>query len=162
DHSGYQVTNPSGSTVLDFYIDYLSQTSVSAAAPSGYASLGPFGGDGRVNVGSLTTSDLTWDTSLARDLNNLGYFVNGTQTAATLSGTNGTNLLLNSPATLDTTSNYLLQSPSPWSGSVTYPESGRTVIGWDFHDTYFVTLKAAKLVAIGAENGTTHQLNPGW
>jgi hypothetical protein len=162
DHSGYMVVNPSGTTVLDFFIDYISQTTVSASAPSGYASLGPFGGDGHVNTGTLTAADLTWDTSLARDLNQLGYFVNGTQTAATLNGTNGTNLLQNSPATQDTTSNYALQTPNPWSGTTTYPENGRTVSGWDFHDTYFVTLKAAKLVAIGAENGTTHQLNPGW
>src|SRR5262249_36598933 len=91
DHSGYMVTNPTGAAVMDFVIDYISQTTVSAAAPSGYASLGPFGGDGKVNTGTLTAADLTWDTSFARDLNNLGYFVNGTQTAATLSGTNGTN-----------------------------------------------------------------------
>src|SRR5262249_14395459 len=72
DHAGFQVTQ-NGTAKLDFNVDYLSQTTVSADAPSGYASLGPFGGDGKVNTGTLTPSDLTWDTSFARDLNDLGY-----------------------------------------------------------------------------------------
>jgi hypothetical protein len=165
DHSGYEVVNPSGTVVLDFFVDYVSKTTVSNAVPSGYASLGPFGGDGKVNVGSLTPSDVGWDSSLAEDLNASGYFsdVGGvaTQSPATLNGTNGANLLLSSPPTVDTVSDYTLKTPNPWTGTWV-DAAGKTWTGWDFHDTYYVTLRASKLVAIGAEDPTTHQLNPGW
>jgi hypothetical protein len=161
DHAGFTVTQ-NGAAKLDFNIDYLTQTTVSGDAPSGYASLGPFGGDGAVNTGTLTTSDLTWDTSFSRDLNDLGYFVNGVQTSSTLNGTNGANLLVDSPPTLNNVDDYTLKTPNPWNGTTTYPENGRVINGWDFHDTYFVTIKASKLIAMGAENAATHQLNPGW
>src|SRR5262249_30978658 len=130
DHAGFKVTQ-NGVTKLDFNIDYISQTTVSATNPSGYASLGPFGGDGKVNTGSLTTSDLTWDSSFARDLNKLGYFVNGTQTTASKTGTNGADLLQNSPPTLNTTNDYTLKTPNPWNGTTTYAENGRVINGWD-------------------------------
>jgi hypothetical protein len=160
DKSGYEVVNPSGTVVLDFYIDYLSATT---GTPSGYASLGPFGGDGKVNVGTLTPSDLTWDTSLARNLNNLGYFSGGVQ-GPSKTAPGGTDLLLNSPQTLNTTDSYVLATPNPWTGTTTYPENGRTINGWDFHDTFFVTLKQSKLAAIGAIQlvGGQWQLTPGW
>ena len=159
DHAGFTVSQ-NGTAKLDFNVDYLSSTSVSSTNPSGYTSLGPFGGDGSVNVGTLTTSDVTWDTSLSRDLNKLGYFSNGTQTSASKSGTNGADLLVNSPPT-ESTSGYDLKSPNPWNGASTNPD-GTVTNGWDFHNTYYVTLKAAKLVALGAENSSTHQLNSGW
>src|SRR4029079_7446446 len=50
DHAGFSVVNPSGTAVLDFNIDYIS---TKTGTPSGYASLGPFGGDGKVNIGTL-------------------------------------------------------------------------------------------------------------
>ena len=56
----------------------------------------------------------------------------------------------------------MLKTPNPWTGTTTYAENGRVINGWDFHDTFFVTLKASKLIAIGAEDPVTHQLNPGW
>ena len=129
DHAGFEVDNASGTAVLDFNIDYLT---AKTGTPSGYASLGPFGGDGKVNVGSLTSSDVTWDTSLARDLNNLGYFSGGTQTV----GTGVANLLVNSPPTLDTVSNYTLTSAAAaaFTGTETNPD-GTTTTGWNFHDT---------------------------
>ena len=86
DHAGFELRNPSGVVKLDFYIDYLTEK---PGTPSGYGSLGPFGGDGAVVVGTLTTNDILFDTSMARNLNDLGYFVNGAQTAATLSATAG-------------------------------------------------------------------------
>ena len=139
DKAGFLLRDPSGVIKLDFYIDYVSTKS---GTPSGYGSLGPFGGDGRMVVGTLTTNDLTWDTSLARNLNNLGYFVGGVQTASTKTNINGADLLLNSPPTLDTTSSYRLKKPNPWTR------------GWDFCDAYFVTIKKAKLNSLGFNSAT--------
>ena len=60
---------------------------------------------------------------MARNLNNTGYFAGGVADArATLSGTNGTNLLVNSPKTLNTTDSYVLKTPNPWTGTYTNPE----------------------------------------
>ncbi|HXJ76215.1 MAG TPA: hypothetical protein VNM37_25380, partial [Candidatus Dormibacteraeota bacterium] len=106
-------------------------------------SLGPFGGDGKVVTGTLTTNDIVCDTSLARNLNNLGYFVNGVQTAATKNGVNGADLLVDSPPTVGPTS-YDLKTPNPWTN------------GWDFKDTYFVTIKKGKLDSLGFDIATWH------
>jgi hypothetical protein len=161
DHAGFEVLNPSNVDVLDFNIDYIS---TKTGTPSGYASLGPFGGDGKINVGSLTSTDLTYDTSLARNLNNLGYFTGGVQTV----GTSVANLLVNSPPTLDpsgATSNAYVLTPAAaavFTGSNTDSSDSP---GWNFHDTYFVTLKASKLISIGAVTQLgpgSYQLNPGW
>src|SRR5439155_18885136 len=119
DHAGFLLRDPNGAVRLSFNIDYLSSTTVTATAPSGYMSLGPFGGDGRVLVGTLTPADITWDTSLARNLNTLGYCAAGNCT------TGGVNLLLDSPPTNATHTNYVISNPS--------------LLRWDFHDTYFVT-----------------------
>jgi len=67
--------------------------------------------------------------------------------ASTKTAINGTDLLLNSPPTVDTISNYTLKTPNPW------------VNGWDFHDTYFVTIKASKLAALGF-NAATWKVEP--
>ena len=58
---------------MSFNVDYI-QASTLGSPPSGYKSLGPFGGDGSIVVNSTPalTSDGTtiqWDTSFARDLN---------------------------------------------------------------------------------------------
>jgi hypothetical protein len=134
DKAGFLLRDPSGVIKLDFYIDYIS---IKPGTPSGYGSFGPFGQEGKIVTGTLTTNDLTWDTSLARNLNNLGYFVGGVQTAATKTNINGANLLLDSPPTLDKISSYRLKKPHPWAR------------GWDFCDAYFVTIKKAKLASIG-------------
>jgi hypothetical protein len=134
DKAGFLLRDPSGVIKLDFYIDYIS---IKSGTPSGYGSFGPFAQEGRIVVGTLTTNDLTWDTSLARNLNNLGYFVGGVQTAATKTNINGANLLLDSPPTLDKISSYRLKTPHPWTR------------GWDFCDAYFVTIKKAKLASLG-------------
>src|SRR6185503_5519296 len=88
--------------------------------------------------------DLTWDTSIARNLNTLGYFVNGVQTSVTKNGVNGTDLLQNSPPTLSTLNSYTLKTPNPWTN------------GWDFNNSYFVTIKKAKLDSIGFNAATWH------
>jgi len=169
DKSGFQVKN--GSTVvLNFDVDYIS---VKSGTPSGYASLGPFGGDGKINTGTLTVNDVTWDTSLARNLNQLGYFSGGAQNATEVAP-GGTNLLINSPATVDKVSNYTLATPNPWTGSYTNPEtllpdypggsSPSVVNGWDFHDTYYATINSAKMQALGAieQVGGQWRLKSGW
>jgi hypothetical protein len=154
DHAGFQVVDPTGAVKLDFAIDYLS---AQTGTPSGYASLGPFGGDGRVNTGTLTPADLTWDTSLARNLNNLGYFASGVQVkgkpgtagcpAANAAGC--ADLLVDSPKTLNTVDSYTMTADA----AAVFNSVGNTdsaeAPGWNYHDTYFVTLKAAKLASLG-------------
>jgi hypothetical protein len=151
DHAGFQLIDPSNVVRLDFSIDYIS---TKTGTPSGYGSLGPFGGDGRVNIGTLTAADIAFDSSLARNLNNTGYFVNGTQVI----GTNVANLLLNSPPTTDTTSSYTLTPAAVAVFTAPNPDSADSP-GWNFHDTYFVTVKAAKLASLGF-NFNTWKVQP--
>ena len=150
DKAGFQVQNPSGTVVLSFNDDYISAAS---GSPSGYRSLGPFGGDGGIVRGTLTANDVTFDTSLARNLNNTGYFSGGVQVGG------DTNLLLNSPATRNRVDDYTLQNPGNWTGTYTNPETllpgypggyFTTVTGWNFHNTYFATVTGAKMNALGA------------
>jgi len=69
DHAELVVTNEAGEVVSQFKLDYVSQ---SASAPSGYASLGVLGGDGRMIIGD--PSDIVrWRTSVERNLNERGY-----------------------------------------------------------------------------------------
>ena len=71
-------------------------------------------------------------------------------------------LLVDSPKTLNTTDSYVLKTPNPWAAVYANPEYAAmnltpsqqaqvvsTVNGWNFHDTFFVTLKQAYLTAIG-------------
>jgi hypothetical protein len=73
DHAEIQLLDAEGQIALEFRLDYLS---ASDAAPSGYASLGVNGGEGRVSIG-----DPAWilasSTSMDRNLNAcaLGSFV---------------------------------------------------------------------------------------
>ena len=169
DHAGFDLRDPGGTVKLDFYIDYITANPTGKVTPSGYSSLGPFGGDGKVLVGTLTSADLTWDTSLARNMNNLGYFSGNAQTVgkATAGGTttcvvagqsNCALLTIDSPPAAGsgngTSTDYTYKTPNPWTGSMVYPENGRVVNGWDFHDTYFVTIKRSKLNAIGFDAST--------
>ena len=165
DHAGFLVLRPNGTTALSFDIDYITKTAV-GNTPSGYASLGPFGGDGLVRTGTLTAADIQYDSSMARNLNRTGYFVGGVQTNATKTGTNSADLLVDSPPAFSTIDNatgqYILKTPNPWSGTYVNEEYDtvdttgvlsnfyvKNVTGWNFHNTYFVTLKAGKLNALG-------------
>jgi hypothetical protein len=69
DHAEIKLTDAEGNVVLHFKVDYLSEDDT---APSGYASLGVSGGEGKVLVG-----DPNWilqaTTSLDRNLNACGY-----------------------------------------------------------------------------------------
>jgi Domain of unknown function DUF11 len=131
DHAGFQLRDGNGVVRLSFNIDYISADS---SAPSGYRSLGPFGGDGKVLVGSLTPADISFTSSLANNLNNInipGLFNPATHTQ--LIGS--VNALVNSPPTDALHQTYAISDPA--------------LAGWDFHDTYFVTITAAKLASLG-------------
>src|SRR5262249_10887473 len=84
--------NSGGTTLYDFKVDYISQK---AGPPSGYASLGVTGGEGKLITGSLA-GILEATTSFDKDLNNTGFFSGGAQVV----GTGITNLLQNSPPTI--------------------------------------------------------------
>lgn len=163
DKAGFAVKQ-NGIVRLSFNVDYIS---AAAGTPSGYKSLGPFGGDGGIVTGTLTPTDVMFDTSLARNLNNTGYFSGGIQVGG------DTNLLLDSPETLNRIDNYTLAHPAAWTGTYTNPETllpgfpggyATTVTGWNFHNTYFAIVKGSKMSALGAieqVNGVW-QLKAGW
>lgn len=130
DHAGFQLRDAGGTVRLSFNIDYIS---ANANAPSGYASLGPFGGDGKVLVGTLTPADILWNSSLALNLNNVN--IPGLFNAAHVQQFGSVNLLVDSPPT------------DPL--HETYSNSDPLLVGWDFHDTYYVTISAAKLASLG-------------
>jgi hypothetical protein len=146
DHAGFQLVDASGVVKLDFAIDYIS---VKAGAPSGYASLGATGGDGGINIAAdgQAAAGISGDSSLARNLNTLGYFVAGAQVTSTKTAVNGTDLLVDSPKTVNTVDDYTLVTPNPW------------VNGWDFHDAYYVTISAARLASLGF-NASTWKVQP--
>lgn len=137
DHAGIQLIDGTGTVRLSFNVDYLTANS---AAPSGYASLGVTGGDGKMLVG--TADGITATTSLANNLNNInipGLFVAHVQQFGSV------NVLINSPPTDPAHSTYDISDP--------------LLAGWDFHDTYYVTISAAKLASIGF-NAATWQVVP--
>jgi hypothetical protein len=150
DHAGFQLIDPSGVVRLSFNIDYITATT---GTPSGYASRGPFGGDGSILVGTLTPPDISFDTSLARNLNNMGYFAGGKQVV----GTSVANLTVDSPPTKDptglTSDAYVLTPAAAAVFTAPNPDSPDSP-GWNFHDTYFVTINAAKLAALGFNKDT--------
>jgi uncharacterized repeat protein (TIGR01451 family) len=140
DHAGFQLKDPNGVVKLSFNIDYLSANS---NALSGYASLGPFGGDGNVLIGTLTTADIAWTTSLAKNLNNVN--IPGLFNASHVQQFGSVNVLVDSPPT----------DPQ----HQTYTNSDPSLSGWDFHDTYYVTISAAKLASLGFNANWTVEPN---
>ena len=69
DHAEFVVTNEAGELATQFKLDYVS---VDAKAPSGYASLGVLGGDGKMIKGDSKWI-VKWVTSIDRNLNERGY-----------------------------------------------------------------------------------------
>jgi uncharacterized repeat protein (TIGR01451 family) len=130
DHAGFQLRDAGGIVRLSFNIDYISAV---ASAPSGYASLGPFGGDGKVLIGALTPADIVFTSSLANNLNNVN--IPGLFNASHVQQFGSVNVLVDSPPT----------DPA----HLTYTNSDPFLVGWDFHDTYYVTISAAKLASLG-------------
>jgi hypothetical protein len=134
DHAGILLKNASGQTVLSFNMDYLSKD---AGSPSGYKSLGVTGGDGGMLVGTAT--GITVTTSLANNLNNInipGLFNPATHVQ-----------LIGSVDVLE-------DSPPTDPAHQTYNITDAALAGWDFHNTYFATISAAKLAAIGFNPAT--------
>jgi hypothetical protein len=68
DKCEFRFTDSTGKVVLDFYSDYISATTSNAMFPSGYASLGPNGGDGSIITGAKSNV-LFYTSTLADNLN---------------------------------------------------------------------------------------------
>jgi len=113
DKAQFVITNGNGDVVLDFYLDYITRTNVSASTPSGYYCLGVTGGDGRVNLGQAAWI-LSSETSLSRNLNSTGYCANG---ACVVSGVN---LLQNSPPTSPSNTYNVPAAFSQWEFPIRY------------------------------------------
>lgn len=69
DKARFSISDGAENVVFDFTLDYIT---ASNQAPSGFASLGATGGDGKVHSGSAD-SLLAWGTSLDYNFNTLGY-----------------------------------------------------------------------------------------
>ena len=102
DKAQFIFRNAAGATVLDFLLDYIDTKS---GTPSGWASLGPDGGDG-VWISGNRNYLLSWNTSLARNLNDTGYCTAGICSCGTV-----VNLRVDSPQTVSNTS-YELVDPT--------------------------------------------------
>jgi hypothetical protein len=87
DHAEFIFKDKTGKIVMQFSIDYISAKS---GTPSGFASLGPFGGDGDFTTGNPLNL-LSFNTSLAKNLNDKGFCTAGNCTFS------GVNLLVDSP-----------------------------------------------------------------
>jgi hypothetical protein len=74
DKAEFVIKDSSGKTVMDFYFDYISAVS---GTSSGYDTLGVTGGEGAIMVGQAAWVLANSTTSLAVDLNRLGYFSGG-------------------------------------------------------------------------------------
>ncbi|MCP9494371.1 MAG: hypothetical protein MSG64_07950 [Pyrinomonadaceae bacterium MAG19_C2-C3] len=122
DKAQFIFRDANGNTVLDFFLDYIS---LQSGTPSGYESLGPFGGDGRFNFGNAANV-LSWNSSLARNLNDTGYCSNGICTVG------GVNLLVDSPPA---DANYNITNPS--------------LAQWNFTDSYEVIISRAAFGSAG-------------
>jgi hypothetical protein len=86
-----------------------------------------------------TSTGITATTSLAKNLNNIN--IPGLFNPAThVQQFGSVNLLVNSPPT----------DPA----HTTYNNSDPLLAGWDFHDTYFVKIDAAKLASLGFDPAT--------
>lgn len=100
-----------GHVVLDFTLDYLSQ---SLGTPSGYSSLGAAGGDGRVKRGENGWI-LDWKTSLESNLNDTGYCASGHCLVSSV------DLLVSSPPTISPDPSYNVPPAfSRWIFPITY------------------------------------------
>src|SRR6185369_888730 len=91
-----------------------------------------------VLIGTLTPADIQFTTSLANNLNNVN--IPGLFNAAHVQQFGSVNLLVDSPPTDAAHTTYITSDP--------------TLAGWDFHNTYYVTIGASKLASIGFDPNT--------
>ena len=141
DKAQFIFRNAAGATVLDFLLDYITATT---GTSSGYASLGPDGGDGSWTSGARSYL-LSWNTSLARNLNDTGYCTGGICSCGTV-----TNLLVDSPKTVSNTSYELLEPAA----------CGR----WNFVNSYEMVVDGAAFGGVAnfgsVSVGTVHDSPP--
>ncbi len=123
DKAEFVFKNAAGTTVLDAFFDYIT---AKTGTPSGYDTLCATGGDGKVVTGGTYIQGCS--TSIAENLNTNCKSGNCT--------VDSTNLLVNSPKTVSSTS-YTLLNPSA------YP------YGWDFNVVYTVKVSGAAFGASG-------------
>lgn len=105
--------------VLDFYLDYCS---ASGAFPSGYGSLGPFGGDGSMVFGS-SSNIVSWTTSLAENLNH--------------------------PANLPFKAGLIVNSPTSLVSGNVVVDAAKAPGGWNHINSYTVLVKASTFGTAG-------------
>ncbi len=126
DKAEFAITNGAGTKVLQFKLDYLTCNTGYTTA-SKCKTLGPDGGDGGMVRGQRAWI-LDFDTSLDRDLNDLGFCAGG----SCLFG--GVDLKVNSP---------------PTTGPNSYVLSNAAFAGWDFANVYEATISKAAWGAAG-------------
>lgn len=124
DHAQFLGYDANDNLVLDFKVDYLTSTTINAAHPSGYASLGVTGGEGDVNIGSAANIT-AWGTSMDYSMNQTSYCSGGVCTSL------GTDLEVDSPAT-----------DAFYTPNATYPD-------WIFDVIYEVKINKAAFGAAG-------------
>ena len=133
DHAGFQLIDPSGTVrLLDFNIDYIS-ASTDARRPATSRSA-PFGGDGKVLIGHAHSGRHHLHVVAGEELEQRQH-----------------------PRTVQRGARAAVRQRQragrtrrrPMRSHQTYVDSDPALAGWDFHDTYFVTISAAKLASIG-------------
>ena len=116
DKANFVVNNAAGQKVLDFTVDYLT-CGAAIQTPSQCASLGVSGGDGGIQTGNANLI-VSATTSLAENLNKLGFCNNGNCTVGNV------DLKVDSPPTA-APDDYTLPAGSPFTG-------------WNFANRYVV------------------------
>ncbi|MEN6644962.1 MAG: SdrD B-like domain-containing protein [Armatimonadia bacterium] len=99
DKAQFRVTDASGNVVMEFYLDYITASSL---YPSGYGTLGATGGDGKMVIGSASNL-VSYTTSLTQNLNQSSAYYGFT---------------VNSPAEPDPNWNYNIMYQAVIKGSV--------------------------------------------
>jgi hypothetical protein len=128
DKAQFVFFDANGTKVLDILVDYISAKS---GTPSGYASLGVSGGEGKVNFPTQAQGApwvLSATTTLDENLNTLGLCAGGNCSGG------GTNLLQTSPPTQNSNS-YVITNP--------------TYASWNFVNGYKLKVAAAAFGAAG-------------
>src|SRR5262245_4124384 len=132
DKSEFVVPNPAGGNLFDFFVDYISATTLTSVGghtvSSGYASLGPNGVDGAWGTQTAPrTALLGWTTTF--DDNRNGYFVGGTQVV--------------SPGA----PNLLTDAPAPVNSNDETAGAAAPFTAWNYGDGYTVYLDKATIDA---------------
>ncbi len=140
DNAEFVIRDATGKIVLQFKLDYLTcDDKKTGGTPSGCDTLGPTGGDGKIEKGQVAWI-LDWDTSLAQNLNDTGYCSGGTCVV------DGTDLKVDSPKTVGP-NDYTLLHPAA------YPN------GWEFANVYEATISKDAWGAAGFGSASTLEVH---